>query len=165
MCHIHLAIKETRRIPEARAFYDTMEETLNVVIRTSGKFYSYIQGEKYSIDLDRRGNVLGMEIFAPQEEWDVIPGLTPPEKVELRKIRILEHRKEIEPLGFFTDAQGRFCCMRFTEENVSYHFMVAQDLVFEVNVMDELSAVWALNLVQDFGFKKEMKYRKGINVA
>ncbi len=164
MCHIHLAINETKKVPEARAFYDAMEETMNVVIRTSGKFYSYIQGEKYSIDLDRRGNILGMEIFIPVSEWTVIPDLIPPEKNEKRKIRILEHRKEFEPLGFYTNEKNGFVCMRFTEEKVSYHYTVAQDLVFEVNVMDELSAVWALNLVQDFGFKKEMKYRKGMNV-
>jgi hypothetical protein len=165
MCHIHLAISETKRIPEARAFYDTMEETMNVVIRTSGKFYSYIQGEKYSIDLDRRGNILGMEIFAPVKEWKVVSDLMPPDKFELRKIRILEHRKEFEPIGFFTNKKISFCCMRFTEEKVSYYYKAAQDLIFEVNVMDELSAVWALNLVQDFGFKREMKYRKGLNVA
>jgi hypothetical protein len=54
--------------------------------------------------------------------------------------------------------------MRFTSENISYFYKIAQNLIFEVNVMDELSAVWVLNLIEDYGFKKEMQYRKGLSV-
>jgi len=164
MCHIHLAIADTHSVPSARGFYDTIEDTLNVVIRTRGKFFSYIQGEKYSIDLDKKGKILGMEIFAPKKEWTVKTDLLAPTKFEPKKILIKEHRREFEPLGYFTNDSGNFCCMRFTSENISYFYKVAQNLIFEVNVMDELSAVWVLNLIEDYGFKKEMQYRKGLSV-
>ena len=72
---------------------------------------------------------------------------------------------EVEPEGFYTNEARDMVCIRFTSENVSYHYRVAQNLLFEVNVMDELSAIWILDLEEDYGFKKEMRYRKGKSVA
>ncbi len=165
MCQIRLAIAETDKVPKARGFYDTMEETLNVAIKARGKFFSYIQGQDYSIDLDRKGRLLGVEIYASRKDWEIVPDMMEPENPGPKLIRILEHREEYEPIGFFTNKKRNLCCMRFTEEKVSYFYLVAENLVFEVNVMDELSAVWILDLIEDFGFKKEMQYRKGKSIA
>jgi len=165
MCHIRLAISETEKIPSARGFYDNMENSLNMVIKARGKFYSYVQGKDYSLDLDRRGKILGIEIYVPREEWIVDRELVPPAKCEMRQIQVLEHRVEVEPKGFYTNEAKNLACIRFTSEKISYFYKVAQNLLFEVNVLEELSAVWILNLEEDYGFKKEMKYRKGKSVA
>lgn len=161
MSHIRLAIHDTKRIPAARGFYDVMENSLNFVIKARGKFYSYVQGEDYSIDLDKKGNVLGVELYLERDAWVVVPELLLDNDHEIKRIRILEHRLDVEPVGIYTNEAKDVCCIRFTDEKVSYKYMVAQNLLFEVNVVDELSAVWLLNLEEDFGFKKEMKYRKG----
>jgi len=163
MCQIRLAISESGKLPSAKGFYDAMEKSLNVVIKSRGKFYSYIQGQDYSLDLDKKGRLLGIEIYKPRDEWLTDKEMVLPEKIENKQIQIMEHRLEVEPLGFFTNNGKDQVCLRFTKEKVSYMYKVAQNLVFEVNVMEELSAVWILDLVDDFGFKKEMKYRKGQN--
>ena len=165
MCHIRLAISETEKVPASRAFYDTFEKSMNVVIKSRGKFYSYIQGQDYSVDLSKKGKVLGIEMYTDRDGWKVDPTLEIPDKAELREIHIMEHRLEVEPLGFYTNKDRSVCCMRFTDEKVSYKYAVAQNLLFEVNVMDELSAIWVLDILEDFGFKKEMKYRKGQSVS
>jgi len=163
MCHIRLAIHEAQRVPQARGFYDTLEESLNIVIKARGKFYSYIQGQHYSVDLDRRGRLLGIEIFLPRKEWIVKSDLMISNDCPPRQISILEHRLEVEPLGIFTTHNRNICRLAFTEEKISYKYRVAQNVIFEVNVLDELSAIWMLNLEDDFGFKKEMDFRKGIS--
>lgn len=165
MSHIRLAIHDTKRIPAARGFYDVMENSLNFVIKARGKFYSYVQGEDYSIDLDKKGNILGVELYLERDAWQVVPELVVGDEHEIKRIRILEHRLDLEPAGIYTNDDRDLCCIRFTHEKVSYKYQVAQNLLFEVNVVDELSAVWLLNLEEDFGFKKEMKYRKGGKVT
>jgi hypothetical protein len=165
MCHIRLAISETEKVPSARGFYDNMENSLNVVIKARGKFYSYIQGNDYSLDMDRRGRILGIELYLSRDKWVVDPKLAPPEKCQMRQIQILEHRLEVEQEGFYTNEARDIVCIRFTRENLSYYYKIAQNLLFEVNVLDELSAIWVLNLEEDYGFKKEMRYRKGKSVA
>lgn len=165
MCHIRLAIAETEKVPASRAFYDTFEKSMNVVIKARGKFYSYIQGQDYSVDLSKKGKVLGIEVHSDRDSWQVDPTLDIPEKAEPREIHIMEHRMEIEPQGFYTNQDKSVCCMRFTDEKVSYKYAIAHNLLFEVNVMDELSAIWILDILEDFGYKKEMKYRKGQSVS
>jgi len=165
MCHIRLAISETDKVPASRAFYDTFEKSMNVVIKARGKFYSYVQGQDYSVDLSKKGKVLGIEMYSDRDTWQVDPTLKIPDKVELRDIHIMEHRLEVEPTGFFTNQDRTACCMRFSDEKVSYKYAIAHNLVFEVNVMDELSAIWILDILEDHGFSKEMKYRKGKSVA
>jgi len=160
MCHIHLAITNAKRIPNARGFYDNMESSLNVVVKSRGTFHSYIQGSDYSIDLDRMGRVLGLELYTSKDNWTVVPELITPNGCEPRKIRFLDFRKEIEPISFLTNPDKNLCCIKFTEENVTYMYAIAKNLVAEVNVMDELSALWILNLVDDYGFKEETKFRK-----
>jgi hypothetical protein len=163
MCQIRLAISESDKVPSAKGFYDAMEKSLNFVIKFDGKFFSYIQGQDYSLDLDKKGRLLGIEIYKSRDEWTTDKEMVLPKKIEKRQIHIKEHRLEVEPLGFFTNNGKNQVCLRFTKEKVSYLYQVAQNLLFEVNVMDELSAVWLLDLVDDFGFKKEMKYRKELN--
>ncbi len=91
-CRISVDLKRTNKIPMGRAFYDTYEAILNFAMKSRGKFHSYIQSDNLSMDLDKKGFLLNIEVMVSKDEWTPDSKLAPPENVPFKKLRFLAFR-------------------------------------------------------------------------
>lgn len=160
-CRITVDVVDTNRIPNGKAFYDNFEKVLNFAIKSRGKFYSYIQSDQFSIDLDRRGNILNIEVNIGKEFWEIDPSLRPPENCPYQKLRFLDHRLDILGETFYTDESASFLYISFTNDKHFKTCEIARNLLAEVNLVNEIAGLWILDIEDDYGFKNEMAYRKG----
>jgi len=157
---INVEITDTNKIPNGKAFYDNFEKVLNFAIKSRGKFYSYVQSDQFSIDLDRRGNVLNIEVNIGKDYWEVDSNIKPPENVPYKKLRFLDHRLDIVGEAYYTDENHSCLYISFTDDNHFKTYEIARNLIVEVNLVNEISGIWLLDIEEDFGFKNEMEYRK-----
>jgi len=147
-----------------RGFYDNAENVLNYVLKTKGKFHAYVQSEYLSIDLDKKGGLLNVELALERDLWIVDPKLKAPEHVPLMKLRVLDRRLNISGESYFTNEARDALLIRFSDENHIKVYEIAENFFAEVNLVQELAGLWITNIEDDFGFKSEMAYRRGAQV-
>jgi hypothetical protein len=144
-----------------KGFYDNYEGVLNFAVKTRGKFHSYIQSDFLSIDLDKKGELLNIEVSMVRDMWSRERGLAPPQDVPLKKIRFLDYRLNIEGETYHTDESGQLLYICFSEDNHVKTYEIAENLLADVNVVNELAGLWILGVVDDYGFRSEMAFRRG----
>jgi hypothetical protein len=152
---------EAVRIPVGKGFYDNLEETLNYALRARGKFHSYIQSDTLSIDIDKKGFLLNVEISIPKDKWAIDEAMTLPKKAPPSNIRFLDYRLNIAGESYITNAGKNCLRIRFSADSQVRTYEIAKDLLADVNLVSELAGLWILNISDDYGFKGEMAFRKG----
>jgi len=144
-----------------KAFYDNAEHLLNYVLKTRGKFHSYIQSDHLSMDIDKKGQLLNIEVGLDKVSWVVRDDLTVPTEVPLRKLRFPDYRLDIECEEYFTNDSKDMLYIRFAEDKHVKTYEIAENLFADVNLVSELAGFWLLGVDEDYGFKKEMAFRRG----
>ena len=142
-------------------FYDNYENILNFAIKTRGKFHSYIQSESLSIDLDKKGKLLNIEVMEAKDLWIPDNRLQVPDDVPFKVLRFLNYRLNISGELYLTNEARNLLYIRFSENDHVKTYEIAENLMADVNLVNELAGLWILNLVDDYGFKNEMAFRKG----
>jgi uncharacterized protein YuzE len=158
---ISVDIRNTNKIPIGKGFYDNAEGILNFAIKTRGKFHSYIQSDCLSIDLDKKGGLLNIEVSVDREAWAAESELVPPDDVAIKKLCFLDYRLNIEGESYHTNQSKDLLYICFSDDDQVKTYEIAENLLADVNLVNELAGLWILNLVDDFGFKSEMAFRKG----
>jgi len=158
---ISVDLKDTNKIPIGRGFYDNYEGVLNFAIKTRGKFHSYIQSDCLSMDLDKKGGLLNIEVSVEREMWAIDKKLVPPRDVPLKKLRFLDYRLNIEGESYLTNESRDLLYICFTKDNQVKTYEIAENLLADVNLVSELAGLWILGVVDDYGFKSEMAFRRG----
>lgn len=144
-----------------RGFYDNVENVLNYVLKTKGKFHAYVQSEYLSIDLDKKGGFLNVELALERDLWVVDPKLVVPGHAPLMKLRVLDKHLNISGESYLTNEARDALLIRFSDENHVKVYEIAEGLMAEVNLVHELSGLWIVNIQDDYGFKSEMAFRRG----
>jgi len=158
---INVEAKETVKIPKGKAFYDTYEKVLNYAVKSRGKFHSFVQSECLSIDIDKSGNLLNIEVSVDRDHWKVDGDFKLPESAGYRKLKFKDHRLDILGETYHSNEGNSVLHISFTEDNHLKTYEIAENLFADVNVVSELAGLWILHIEDDYGFKKEMAYRKG----
>ncbi len=158
---INIEVIETVKIPKGKAFYDTFEKLLNYAVKSKGTFHSFVQSEFLSIDVDKSGNLLNVEVSVDRNRWEVVPDLAPPKSAGFRTLKFKDLRLNVHGETYRTGQARDFLHIRFRDDNHLQTYEVAENLLVDVNVVSELSGIWILHIDEDCGFKKEMAYRKG----
>ena len=162
-CRISVDVADAKRIPRAKGFYDNIENLLNFPIKARGSFHSYIQSDRMSMDIDKKGFLLNIEISVPKDEWVADDRITPPSAGGLAKLRFLDYRLNISGESYFTNREKNLLYICFAQDKHVKTLEIAENLLADVNVVNELVGLWLLDLDEDFGFKKEMAFRKGLD--
>lgn len=157
---ISVDLKSTIRIPVGRGFYDNYEGVLNFAVKARGKFHSYIQSDNLSIDISKSGGLLNIEVVVPKEKWEEEKNLKPPSDAPLGRIKFLDFRLNINGESYLTNEARDLLYIRFSKENHIETYEIAENLYVDVNVVSELAGLWLLNVVDDYGFKNEMAFRR-----
>ncbi len=142
-------------------FYDNHEGVLNFAIKRQGKFNSYIQSQCLSIDVDKKGNLLNIEVSVSRDQWASDDMLIAPPDVPFKKLRFLDYRLNIEGESYYSNQAKDLLYICFSRENHVKTYEIAENLLADVNVVSELAGLWILNIVEDYGFKSEMAFRRG----
>ncbi len=142
-----------------------MENLLNFPIKARGKFHSYIQSEFLSIDTDKKGFPLNIEVSVPREEWTADPRIVIPSDAEMSKLRFLDYRLDISGESYFTNERKNLLYICFAQDRHIKTCEIANNLFADVNLVNELVGLWLLNLEEDYEFKAEMAFRKGNKVT
>jgi uncharacterized protein YuzE len=158
---ISVEVKDTNKIPIGKGFYDNSEGILNFAIKTKGKFHSYIQSDCLSMDLDKKGGLLNIEVSVEREAWVEETELAPPGDVACKKLRFLDYRLNIEGESYHTNRPRDLLYICFSDDDRVKTYEIAENLLADVNLVNELAGLWILNLVDDFGFRSEMAFRRG----
>jgi uncharacterized protein YuzE len=158
---ISVEVKDTNKIPIGKGFYDNSEGILNFAIKTKGKFHSYIQSDCLSMDLDKKGGLLNIEVSVEREAWVEETELAPPGDVACKKLRFLDYRLNIEGESYHTNRSRDLLYICFSDDDHVKTYEIAENLLADVNLVNELAGLWILNLVDDFGFRSEMAFRRG----
>jgi len=163
-CRISVDVKGTKNIPQAKGFYDLMENLLNFPIKTEGKFHSYIQSEYLSIDTDKKGFPLNVEVSCPRDDWTADPRIVVPSGTKKSKLHFLDHRLDISGESYFTNEKKNLLYICFAQDRHVKTFEIAENILADVNLVNELVGLWLLNIEEDYEFKAEMAFRKGVEV-
>ena len=158
---ISVDLKNTSKIPIGRGFYENYEGILNFAVRTRGKFHSYIQSDQLSIDISKSGGLLNIEVSVPKDQWVQDKKLAPPQDAPFRKLRFLDFRLNIKDESYLTNESRDLLYVCFSKDSHIKTYEIAENLLVDVNVVSELAGLWVLNVVDDFGFKSEMAFRRG----
>ncbi len=158
---ISVEVKSTNKIPIGKGFYDNSEGILNFAIKARGKFHSYIQSDCLSIDLDRKGGLLNIEVSVEREVWVEERELVPPDNVAYMKLRFLDYRLNIDGESYHTNRSRDLLYICFSDDDHVKTCEIAKNLMADVNLVNELAGLWILDLVDDYGFRSEMAFRRG----
>ncbi|MBU1319113.1 MAG: hypothetical protein KKH67_07945 [candidate division Zixibacteria bacterium] len=164
-CRIAVDVQKTNKIPMGRGFYDKYENVLNYVLKTKGKFDSYVQSEFLSIDLDKDGGLLNVEVALERNLWKVDLALKVPHEIPIKRLKFSDTRLNISGESYLTNEAKDLLLIRFADENHIKTYEIAENLLADVNVVSELAGIWIINLQDDYGFKSEMEYRRGAEVT
>lgn len=148
-----------------RAFYDTYEAVLNFAMKSRGKFHSYIQSDNLSMDLDKKGFLLNIEVMVSKDDWTPDAKLAPPENAPFKKLRFLDYRLTISGESYLTNRSKDMLYIRFSDDDHIKTYEIAENLFADVNVVSELAGLWILGVQDDYGFKSEMAFRRGDKVS
>jgi hypothetical protein len=153
----------------SRGFYQVEEDSLYVPIFPGGRFFSYLDSPQLTLDVDRKGQLLFIQVHMPRRSWTRRKDLKPPSGAEPADIRLLNFRNSLPNSRLDTSADRSILRISFFEETSSGKggtkrsneiYQVAEDLVFEVTPEKELASIWITSIKHDRAAKGMAAWRK-----
>ncbi|MBN2226362.1 MAG: hypothetical protein JW763_03260 [candidate division Zixibacteria bacterium] len=164
---IKLNIKiPTASVPPGRGFYQLEEETLYLPVEYPGeqcRFFSYLESDPVSFQLDRDGRLIFIEITLPRRRWRIKPNLVPPETAESADIRFLDFRDRFTEPAVLCNEKKDFLLVRFSRGAATHNYYLAQNLIAQVTENHQLTALWVFDIVDDLAGREIAAWRKLIH--
>jgi hypothetical protein len=123
-------------IEPGRGFYQLEEEVLYVQVGRfeSGKrFYSYLESSNFSMEFDREGHLIFIELNLPRRLWPVDQALNWPTEVEPADIRWLDFRAHIEMPQINTNQERSMIQIMLSDTVSSKVYYLASTVVLLVD--------------------------------
>jgi hypothetical protein len=154
----------TETIPFGRGFYQLEEETLYLPIVYPGveksHFFSYLESEYLSLQMDRDGRLIFIEISLPRRRWRTLKSLVPPERATGASLRFLDFRAQLAEPSILCDARRQNIMIRFSPGPAIHNYFLAQNIIAQVDRHDHLAAVWVSDIVDDIAGQELAAWRK-----
>ncbi len=156
--------------PRARGFYQMEEDTLYFPIETGqirSRYYSFLDSEFVSLQLDRDGKLIFVEITLPRRRWQVEPNLVHPEQSVAGDIRFLDFRERFDEPEILCDDDRQTVYINFSSRPARVTYRLADNVLVQVDAHDHVTAVWLTGIIDDRAGKKISAWRKALrmNVA
>jgi hypothetical protein len=140
-------------------FYHPDEERLVVSIDRAGNFASFADGDKVCFDLDKDGHVLGITVEVLREDWEVAADLLAPRIGIPATVRFLDAPVQLGHVRLYTDPDYTILRIVLSELKPVHILEPCEGLLFEVGELGELLSVWVLEMQEDYGSRRERKWR------
>lgn len=149
----------------SRGFYQVEEDALYVPLYPAGKFFSYLDSEQATIDVDNAGRLLFIKIHAPRHTWKIVRKAKPPLISSPADIRFLDFRNTLPVARLQTPADHSWLRLVFDSEKQTSACRVAEDLIFEVSGESTLTSIWITAIEDDRAARNMAAWRKSIKEA
>ena len=153
----------TEPIPPGRGFYQLEEESLYVqvgIFTRNRRFFSYLQSDEVSLDFDREGRLIFIEVAVPRRSWQVTPRLQKPSRAEIADIRWLDFRESIATPSLQTPADRSALRLRFSNRTPTQNYFLAESVILQVCENNLLGAIWVDDIVDDMAGREIASFRK-----
>jgi len=156
-------------IPFGRGFYQVEEEVLYLPVEyywPPKRFYSYLDSEAVSLHLDRNGRLIFIEVAVPRRRWQVLDEFTTPDLVWPGKVKFADFRQTITEPNIFCDCTRRKLLIMFENAQADHNnIYIAENLIGQVAGGGYLTAIWAIDIIDDFAGRKIAAWRQSIRKA
>jgi hypothetical protein len=152
-------------LPPSRGFYQLEEETLYLPIAYPDKqnrFFSFLESETVSLQFDRQGRLILIEVNLPRRRWTAKDDLIFPESATAADIRFLDFRQSFNRPTIFCDNPHQKILIRFSRDLSSHNYFLAEGLIAQVSADNRLVALWASDIIDDFAGREIAEWRKAV---
>lgn len=153
-------------IPVGRGFYQLEEDELYVPVEYPGKkarFFSYLDSETVSIQLDREGRLIFVQVSLPRRRWKAKSSLVAPESSEPADIRFLDFRDSFKKPSIYCDKKRQNVMIRFLKEPAVKNLRIAANIVAQVSGDNRLVALWIFDIIDDIAGQEIASWRKALH--
>jgi hypothetical protein len=157
----------TEPILSGRGFYQLEEEALFVQIgpfHDRRKFYSYLDSNNISFQLDKTGRLIFVAVNIPRRRWKPVASLTPPKIVEPADIRWLDFREKIDEPRLLTNKRKSIVKLEFAGSPNLLNYFIAGSIVVQVDPEGQLCALWVTEIVDDLAGREIGAFRKHLRL-
>ncbi|UCD17412.1 MAG: hypothetical protein JSV44_00430 [Candidatus Zixiibacteriota bacterium] len=154
------------RVPRGRGFYQLEEEALYVPVEYPGqksRFFSYLDSDTVSFQLDRDGRLIFIEITLPRRRWKVKPHLVPPEIAEAADVRFPDFRERFPNPSVFCDEIRQLLLIRFGRGPSAHNYYLAENLIAQTTEENRLVAIWVSDITNDLAGRKIARWRRRVH--
>ncbi len=153
-------------IPVGRGFYQLEEDELYVPVEFPGKkarFFSYLDSDTVSIQLDRNGRLIFIQVSLPRRRWKARASLVAPESAEPADVRFLDFRDSFKKPSIFCDKKRQKVMIRFLKEPAANNYKIAANVIAQVGAEGQLVALWIFDIIDDIAGQEIASWRKGLH--
>lgn len=152
-------------IEPGRGFYQLEEDTLYVQVGPfeSGKrFYSYIESSNFSLEFDRDGRLIFIELNLPRRLWPVDQSLAWPSEVEPADIRWLDFRAHIDMPQILTNADRSMIQIRLSDAKPTTAYYLASTVLLQIDSKNLPVGLMVRDINDDLAGAEIAAFRKQI---
>ncbi|MEW6015891.1 MAG: hypothetical protein AB1690_11265 [Candidatus Zixiibacteriota bacterium] len=157
----------TGPIPAGRGFYQLEEESLYLPVihaDSDRHFFSYLDSETVSLQLDREGRLIFIEVPVPRRRWHLRQNLVHPEKAEPVDIRFIDFRTSFPAPTLFCSPYRNELLIRFQRDVAEQNCYLAENLIAQVSAENRLVAIWAFDILDDLAGREISAWRRKYRV-
>lgn len=158
----------TGPIPSGRGFYQLEEEALYLPLHypvADERFFSYLESETLSLQVDGQGRLILAEITIPRRRWTVRENLVLPEKAEPVDIRFLDFRESFPAPAILSDRTRQNILIRFSRGPAVHNYFLAQNLIAQADADSRLAAIWVSDIIDDLAGREIAAWRKAVSTG
>jgi hypothetical protein len=159
----------TETIPFGRGFYQLEEDALYLPIVYPGgeknRFFSFLESEYLSLQIDRDGRLIFIEISLPRRRWQAMKTLVPPDTAATGSLRFLDFRRKLSEPSILSDFRRQNVMIRFGPGPAVHNYYLAQNIIAQVDRHDNLAAIWATDITDDIAGQELAAWKKIVRSA
>lgn len=150
-------------IPRARGFYQLEEDVLYFPLETGrarAKYFSFLDSEFVSLQLDREGKLIFVEVTLPRRRWQVEPNLVLPEFAVPADMRFLDFRERFGEPDILCDTKRQTIYIKFSDRPAQATYLPAENVMAQIDSDDSLTALWLTGITDDRAGQSISSWRK-----
>jgi hypothetical protein len=149
--------------PSGQGFYQLEEDALYVQIGefdNSHRFFSFIDGDKLRMDIDREGRLLFVELGVPRRNWPVDPNLAAPLPYLSRDVRWLDFRGTIPRPVISASPSRTVMRLGFSDASPVQTIALASAVFLQVDREQSAVALWVTKIGDDLAGREIAAFRR-----
>lgn len=153
----------TGPLPSGQGFYQLEEDILYVQVGSFSRrrvFFSYLESDGVRFDIDRKGELIFIEVGTPRRKWKIDPKLSCPAVVESADIRFLDFRKTIPEPTMVTSKDRSMLSLGFSPIRATSGYSIAQNIIVQIDDRNHLASIWITDIVDDQAGQELAAFRK-----
>lgn len=153
----------TGPLPPGRGFYQLEEDILYVQVGSFSRrrvFFSYLESHGVRFDIDRKGELIFIEVAKPRRQWKMDPQLSCPDVVESADIRFLDFRQMISEPKMHASEDRTTLSLRFSQAGKTSSYSIAHNIIAQIDDRNHLAAIWITDIVDDLAGQELAAFRK-----